>query len=309
MVEAFIMEIQILELKTKSKLCLLERLSSTTSIKTVKSIISRKLPKYYVERQSLRLDPKAKAVKDEDTLSKLNISNGGILYFKDLGRQISWSTVFYCEYSGPLLAYLFFYLQLINVYGVKTDINYYKPVVHIAAICHTFHYLKRILETTFVHRFSHGTMPIKNLFRNTSYYTLFGAWMGYLINHPLYTPPMYGDIQIYSALACFLFCELGNFSIHIALKNLRPAGSKERKIPKPDKNPFTLLFNFVSCPNYTYEVGIWMAFAVMTQCLTALLFALVGFAQMAVWALGKHRNYKKEFSNYPRRKAILPFVL
>lgn len=39
------------------------------------------------------------------------------------------------------------------------------------------------------------------------------------------------------------------------------------------------------------------------------MFALCGFYQMAVWAMGKHRNYKKEFKNYPRRKAIIPFLL
>ena len=29
------------------------------------------------------------------------------------------------------------------------------------------------------------------------------------------------------------------------------------------------------------------------------IFTVVGFYQMAIWALGKHRNYKKEFSNSP----------
>ena len=33
------------------------------------------------------------------------------------------------------------------------------------------------------------------------------------------------------------------------------AGTRERKIPYPTSNPMTMLFNFVSCPNYTYEVG------------------------------------------------------
>ena len=42
----------------------------------------------------------------------------------------------------------------------------------------------------------------------------------------------------------------------------------------------------------------------------ALLFTLLGFAQMAQWALGKHRNYKAEFQKYPKsRKAIVPFLL
>ena len=40
------------------------------------------------------------------------------------------------------------------------------------------------------------------------------------------------------------------------------------------------------------------------------LFALAGFYQMAVWAIGKHKLYKKEFPNYPKgRKAILPFLI
>ena len=32
-------------------------------------------------------------------------------------------------------------------------------------VCWTLHYAKRILETLFVHRFSHNTMPITNLFK------------------------------------------------------------------------------------------------------------------------------------------------
>jgi very-long-chain enoyl-CoA reductase len=30
---------------------------------------------------------------------------------------------------------------------------------------------------------------------------------------------------------------------------------------------------------------------------------------MTAWALGKHKNYMKEFANYPKRKAIIPFVI
>ena len=35
----------------------------------------------------------------------------------------------------------------------------------IAAACWSFHYAKRLMETVFVHRFSHATMPIMNIFR------------------------------------------------------------------------------------------------------------------------------------------------
>lgn len=46
--------------------------------------------------------------------------------------------------------------------------NLYECVIcidRLAAACWSFHYAKRLLETVFVHRFSHATMPIMNIFR------------------------------------------------------------------------------------------------------------------------------------------------
>lgn len=125
--------------------------------------------------------------------------------------------------------------------------------------------MKRLLETVFVHRFSHATMPLRNLFKNCSYYWLFTMYVAYHVNHPQYTPP--SQLLSYIGSAIFLICELGNLCIHLALRDLRPPGTTVRKIPVPTDNPLTALFNFVSCPNYTYEVGSWVGFTIMTKCL------------------------------------------
>jgi very-long-chain enoyl-CoA reductase len=108
-------------------------------------------------------------------------------------------------------------------------------------------------------------MPIRNLFKNCTYYWGFAAFISYFVNHPRFTPPTFGALQLYGGVAAFVLCELGNLSIHLLLRDLRPPGSKERKIPYPNSNPLTGLFNLVSCPNYTYEVGSWVAFSVFTQ--------------------------------------------
>jgi len=285
-------------------------LNETSTILDVKNAIHNIKPYLYTDRQMLRSEQTGKPLKDENKIANFKTKDSDTLklYFKDLGPQVGWTTVFLTEYAGPLFIYLFFYFRPSIVYGASN--LKYLQVVNIACICWVFHYAKRILETIFVHKFSHATMPIRNIFKNSAYYWGFAAFVAYYINHPLYTPAYFGDLQIYIGLAGFIINELGNFSIHLALSALRPAGSKVRKIPYATSNPFTLLFKFVSCPNYTYEIGSWLSFCLMTQALPAVIFAAAGTYQMTVWAIGKHRNYRKEFDRYPReRKAIIPFLI
>ncbi|XP_023705717.1 probable very-long-chain enoyl-CoA reductase art-1 [Cryptotermes secundus] len=302
------MEVEILSAQTSKSVGVLNSLAPTTSVRELKKRVHGLKKSLHPDRQALRLELKGRTLKEDESLKSLGLKSGSKLYVKDLGPQIGWKTVFLVEYAGPLLLYLCMYRRPWLFYGEGASSVPIHHAVHIAAGCWTLHYAKRLLETLFVHRFSHATMPIFNLFKNCSYYWLFTLYIAYHINHPLFTAP--GSIQVYGSLTAFLLCELGNLSIHIALRNLRPPGTTVRKMPVATLNPFTSLFNLVSCPNYTYEFGSWLAFSVMTQCLPAGLFALAGMYQMTIWALGKHRAYKKEFLSYPRsRKAIVPFLL
>ncbi|KAK0419599.1 hypothetical protein QR680_014227 [Steinernema hermaphroditum] len=295
--------------KTSRAIVTIENVAADETVFDLKKRIAQKKPNLGVERQALRLEPKGKALKDEEKVGDLNLPNNGQLYLRDLGPQIGWKTVFLIEYAGPFFIYPIFYMRPSLIYGSDAV----KPIaeaVKLAVYCSSFHYGKRLFETHFIHRFSNGTMPFMNLFKNCGYYWGFCAFVSYFVNHPLYTSPYFGHTQVYLGLAGFVLAELGNLSCHVLLRNLRPAGTKERKIPMPDGNPFTLAFNFVSCPNYLYEVLAWTSFTVMTQSLPAALFTAAGFTQMVIWAQNKHRAYKREFPNYPKtRTAIVPFVL
>jgi len=89
----------------------------------------------------------------------------------------------------------------------------------------------------------------------------------------------------------------------MTVRNLRPAGTKTRGIPRGG------LFELVSFPNYFAETIAWAAITVMTLSPFALLFLIVSTSQMAVWAAKKHKAYKKEFgASYPKRKAMFPFI-
>jgi len=305
------MRLDILDVKTQKVIISLNDVTNEQTVGSVKREIYAKLLYLSPERQALRLEPKGKPLPDEETLGELHLpAVGAQLYLRDLGRQVGWKTVFVMEYFGPLMIYLIFYLRPVCIYGEGAKREPTHTVVKLACACWTAHYLKRILETLYVHRFSHGTMPLMNLFKNCGYYWGFTAFVAYFMNHPLYMPPTFGTIQIAIGFIGFVVAEIGNYSIHAALRDLRPPGTKERKIPMPNGNPLTNMFNLVSCPNYTYEALAWFSFSVMTQCVPALIFNAVGLYQMSVWAIGKHNNYKKEFPNYPKsRRAIMPFVL
>ncbi|KAF5279008.1 hypothetical protein FQA39_LY05686 [Lamprigera yunnana] len=277
-------------------------------VKDIKIQVAKQNKKLNIHRQSIRSSLQGKDLKDDVLVASLKLQNGSKIYVKDLGPQISWRFVFLCEYLGPLLVYLSFVTRPKYIYGQLNELYPYTGTAKIAAICWSVHYAKRLLETIFVHRFSHATMPILNLFKNCTYYWAFSAYVAYYTNHNLFTPPHVA--QVIFGLLLFSFSELGNLSIHLLFRNLRPAGISVRQIPKPDGLLFNYLFQYVSCPNYTYEIVAWLGFSIMTSCVPALLFTLIGGYQMTVWALSKHRNYKKEFPEYPKnRKAIIPFIL
>jgi very-long-chain enoyl-CoA reductase len=126
--------------------------------------------------------------------------------------------------------------------------------------------------------------------------------------HPLYTPP--GCIWSRRVgIGLFILSELGNLKAHIDLRNLRPAGTRIRKVPQ------TLIFRLISCPNYLFEILSWVGFTMASQSIAAAVFTIVGAAQMTVWAVAKHRRYKKEFDGqdgrelYPKnRKVLIPLI-
>jgi len=77
----------------------------------------------------LRMEPKGKALKDEDSLEALGFKSGGKIYLKDLGPQIGWTTVFLAEYAGPLAVYLWVYTRPRILYGATAVGKPYSEVV------------------------------------------------------------------------------------------------------------------------------------------------------------------------------------
>ncbi|ORY70636.1 3-oxo-5-alpha-steroid 4-dehydrogenase-domain-containing protein [Leucosporidium creatinivorum] len=280
--------------------------SAAPTVSDLKAAIAAKV-KLNANRQRLTTADKKVLDDDAKTLKELGVADGDSLEIKDLGPQISWRTVFLTEYFGPLFIHPAFYFGSKLIYRREFE---HSKMQKVALGLILGHYLKRELETIFVHRFSSATMPVFNVFKNSGHYW---GLSGLLIAAPLYGPwngasalagsTRASDNWIYGWAGVWLFGQISNLITHLNLRSLRPPGTRTRAIPRGYG------FDLVSCPNYFFETIVWVAFTFLTLDWASAIFTAVAVAQMYVWALKKHSRYRKEFGkDYPRRKAMFPFL-
>eukprot|EP01055_Gregarina_sp_Pseudo9_P004447 Gregarina_sp_Pseudo_9__4446@NODE_45_length_5109_cov_42_945957_g42_i0_p2_GENE_NODE_45_length_5109_cov_42_945957_g42_i0NODE_45_length_5109_cov_42_945957_g42_i0_p2_ORF_typecomplete_len293_score2_56Steroid_dh/PF02544_16/2_7e41ubiquitin/PF00240_23/0_14ubiquitin/PF00240_23/1_2e04_NODE_45_length_5109_cov_42_945957_g42_i05031381 len=256
---------------------------------------------YYPERQRYTVkDPRGPVVKDGKLIDS-GVEDNSVIFFKDLGVQISWRLVFVLEYMGPLIVFPICYCFPQYVYGQKAS---HSLTQQLAFFLVMVHYLKREFESLFVHRFSNATMPFYRLPINCGHYWILGGVLiAYFVCHPKYQSPWAGTWPPVLLALIMMLCEVMNFKTHIILRNLRPRGSKTRGIPRGSG------FDQCSCANYTWESIAWIAFSIMVNTLTTWVFTAAAIGQMISWAQKKHKKYKT-MSDYPKnRTAIIPRIL
>ncbi|PWW76680.1 hypothetical protein C7212DRAFT_319546 [Tuber magnatum] len=267
-------------------------------------------------------------------VEELGLRDGSAVFVKDLGPQVAWRTVFVIEYLGPLFIHpLLLYVVRPYIYSssplnplsyipfgpsLKPDQELPPPTQTQTLLCAlvVLHFLKREYETFFIHRFS-GTMPFRYIFRNSAHYwILSGLNLAYSFYTPAASPAASwwpaalnadnNSVIVYSVVSLWVFAQISNFKTHLILRNLRPANSTKRQIPKGYG------FNSVTCPNYFFEVLSWVCVWVLSGGnWAASLFTLTGMAVMFLWAQKKERRYRKEFGSAYKKKrnVIVPGLL
>ncbi|KAL8789492.1 MAG: hypothetical protein Q9213_001105 [Squamulea squamosa] len=230
-------------------------------------------------------------------ISNTGLRDGSSIYVKDLGPQISWRLVYVLEYLGPLLIHPLLYFLLPSSPSFLQTLS---------CTLITLHFIKRELETLFVHRFSSATMPLFNLFKNSAHYWLLAG-----LNIAFWTyrssSPAVGESNpwiTWPSVALYTLGELGNLNSHIVLRSLRSAGGNERGIPHG------LGFELVTCPNYMFEALAWIGICGVTRSLASVLFAVVAVGQMGVWAQKREMRYRREFGGKYKKKrwVMLPGI-
>lgn len=228
-----------------------------------------------------------------------NFTQKSVVVLTDLGPQINYRLVYNLEYLGPILIMTYFYLDL------YTEADYVTSGQHALYYLTLFHFVRRFLESNFVHIFSRRTMPLKNLFKNCFYYWfLFAFLCGYFILTPGYKEFIKSKNLRIFLIIFYLNTEFKNLRCHMILRDLKIINDGEKGIPWGEG------FNLVTCANYNWEFLGWIMLCLITTHWTIVLFTVCGFFQMKQWALKKHAYLKKNFKNYPKeRTAFIPFVV
>ncbi|KAE8773636.1 Trans-2,3-enoyl-CoA reductase [Hordeum vulgare] len=166
------------------------------------------------------------------------------------------------------------------------------------------HFLKRVLEVLFIHRYS-GNMPLNTALTISSSYLLSAITMIYAQHLAVGLPDPTTDL-LYPGVLLFTVGIAGNFYHHYLLSQLRKGGDDDKgyKIPKGG------LFEFVTCPHYLFEIIGFFGFAMISQTVYALAMASGTAAYLIGRSFATRRWYESKFEEFPTTiKALIPYIL
>jgi very-long-chain enoyl-CoA reductase len=241
-------------------------------------------------------------IKDEKAI----VDSGEVLV-KDLGPQIGWRLVYVIEYFGPLLIHPAILALRPYIYPgspAPTDLSQSQKLTFVLMM---LHFVKREVETLFVHKFSANTMPFFNVFKNSAFYWLMGGLLNAVsVYHPWSLAAKANEpIVDVIGVALYVFGQIANARVHLYLSSLRPTGTTEKKIP------VGYGFSFVTCPNYMYELIVWAGLILVSRDVTVIATILTGSLYMYSWGKGKESAYRKQFGDRYKKKryVMLPGLL
>ncbi|XP_050365324.1 uncharacterized protein LOC126783834 [Argentina anserina] len=176
------------------------------------------------------------------------------------------------------------------------------------------HFLKRLLEVQFVHKYSGGVALDSGITITVSYLmsTVAAIYAQHLtITQGLREPPI--DLK-YPGILLFLLGISGNFYHHYLLSQLRSSSSlfrshsqtnddKEYKIPRGG------LFELVICPHYLFEIIEFVGFSFISQTLYTFAFVVGTTFYLIGRSYATRKWYLSRFKHFPQKvKALIPYL-
>ena len=160
------------------------------------------------------------------------------------------------------------------------------------------HFVKRTLESLFLHKYSHPTSLVNTLVISL-FYSQAAFTVGWLNRDSIAAV----DAMFIGGVFLFLVGIAGNFYHHKLLADLRKE-STGYFIPKGG------LFQYVVCPHYLFEIFGWLGIILLSRHTAAWMNLLAMTSFLIGQGLRALSWYRATFEDFPKdRKAIVPFVL
>jgi len=164
--------------------------------------------------------------------------------------------------------------------------------------CLSTHFVKRLLESWFLHKYSGSMSPLAAV-AISFFYSLTTFFPAYFNRGPV------GDIDplVYAGLGVFFIGETMNFVHHKILADLRQT-RMVYLIPRGG------LFDLVACPHYLFELISWFGLCLIFRHFSMFLFFSLMVLYLLVRSLQTLTWYRERFPDFPPdRRAIFPFIL
>lgn len=166
------------------------------------------------------------------------------------------------------------------------------------------HFVRRITECLWVHRYAGRRVPLGDALGEYAYYWGFAAWIAYGSPSRTLVEPL-----VLLGVCLFVVGEIGNAWAHLKLRALRRPNTQDRGIPNGG------LFNWVSSANYSYEILAWLGFGIAIRTPSAWLYFAGVVGVLASWAKKRQSRYHSYFDGkggrpaYPKeRRALVPWL-
>jgi len=194
---------------------------------------------------------------------------GAVVDFKYVGPQISYRGVFIIEYLGPLLIMLALFSRPAIVYGEGASDQPVHPLAKTAVLLWSAHFVKRELETLFVHKFSRETMPLSNLFKNSAHYWSAALYIGWPLCSPSFEAPAF-IVDHYQWLPYFLIPAFAagqfvNFAAHLYFAQTRKADGDQHR-PMPSGPLFAFVYVVFPLSSVSYVCSLLSALCLDCLC-------------------------------------------
>lgn len=174
---------------------------------------------------------------------------------------------------------------------------------HIAAWMTFLHFLKRTLETVFLHKYSGSIVASAANMIGFAYASQSALICGTATSSP-------GEGNVWVASILFSIGIVGNFYHHYLLASLRTKEGKTVSVRKYTA-PRGGLFVFVAAPHYLFELIGWLGIAVASEQITSYLMLGGMVAYLSARSMNQNEWNHARFSEkeWPAsRKNLIPFV-